>query len=400
MTNVAPRGLFGRSGAAWKPPANVWARVAGAWKQADYVWAFHNGGWQLIWARVPAPPPNALLSWIRPSMIHIAWSVPTINPNANWIVRRSDGSIVATVGPNTYNVDDTRPLLHSSSTANSSTTPTPSKVSMGSRRPAKAESSDVQLWNLTPRLVDLNTVAYPSASTSTVIAELDAERGSYGDPQGWQVYLDGYGFVGSVLPGSARTTSIAGQGRGVQQTWRIIPMTLSPAGAWTQAGNCNPTVSNNAAADPTGVTLTAVGLNNLRLSWNPPLGSITGWEIQYYVSSWQALGTVGSGVTAVRLGDRVDGLHARPSALCWWREQLGASRTRRFHHRHHRPAYLPSSSPSEHGTSLKPPTTSRGPPTTTHPATASPGCNTTSMTRAGRNRTSPIPLALPGAGSL
>lgn len=266
------------------------------WRQADYVWAFHNGAWQVIWGRLPTAPATATATWVQPSTVRIDWTAPAINSNSQWIVRRADGSIVATVPVGTLTVTDTRPLLSSGVITNSTVAYTV-EGSDGTVSSA-VRATNAVTYNLTPATLT-SSVAYPSATTADITLNW-TPNATYGQPQGWQMYVDGVGFVGPVLPGTATTSTFVGGARGVAANWRIVPMTLNAAGAWVQAGNATPIAVPSKASDPTGVAISvpAGSFSLLRLSWNAPSGTFTGFEVETYVSSWQPLGTAGDGVRA------------------------------------------------------------------------------------------------------
>lgn len=264
---------------------NVYARVGDAWKQADYVWCYRNGAWQLIWARLPAAPSSATATWVAPATVRIDWTPPVANPNSHWIVRRSDGSVVGQVSVDTLSLVDTRPLAVNTSTGDGTIAPYTVEGFDGSASSATAATNAVT-FNLTPATLSAS-VAYPTSFTADVTLSWTPNAAS-GAPQGWQAYIDGVGFVGSVLPGSATSTMIAGQFRGVAPKYRIVPMTQKADGTWVQAGNVAPLTVQQRAADPANVSLYVVGLSNLRLGWAHPAGSgRSGYEVQRYISSWE-----------------------------------------------------------------------------------------------------------------
>ena len=294
MPNVAPRGLFARNAATWKPPLNVYARVAGVWKPANFVWARQAGTWQLIWGRAPVEPATVAASWMAPAMVRITWTAPAINTNTHWIVRRSDGSIVVIVPVETVIVDDTRPLLANGVTTNSTVGAYTVEGSDGSTSSAR-KSTNTVTFNFTPA-TQSTSASYPNATTSAVTLNW-TPNATYGRPQGWMAYLDGTGFMGAVVPGTDTTITFTGRPRGVVEQWRIVPMSQNPDGAWVQAGNSTPIPTSFKAVDPLSVALAAVGISNLRLTWANPSGSRTGYEIQRYVSSWAAHTTTTNTVT-------------------------------------------------------------------------------------------------------
>lgn len=315
MPNVAPRGLHARVGSTWKPPLNVYARVGGVWKQADYVWARSGGTWQLIWGRVPSQPATATATWVQPATVRIDWTPPTINTNTQWIVRRSDASIVGTVPVGTLTITDTRPLLYSANTANAALAAYTVEGSDGSTSSTR-KSTNTVTFNFTPA-TQSTSVAYPSGGASTVTINW-TPNATYGRPQGWQPFSDQYGWIGgygapaAILPGTATTTSITGQPRGVINGWRIVPMTQAPDGTWAQAGNSTPIQTSLKAVDPASVAIAATNppLSTLRLTWAHPSGSRTGYEVQRYVAStgpWAAHASYGTGTTSSEWGTTVAG---------------------------------------------------------------------------------------------
>jgi hypothetical protein len=284
--NVAPRGLFGRSGTTWKPPAAVYARDAGVWKKAKFVYCYDaaNNKWQLIWGSLPAAPASATAVWRSPHSVRITITHPAVNSSNSWIVRRSDGSIAATapvaVGATTI-VDDLTPLLSSTVTGNKTLAAYTVEGSDGTVSSAKVSTGTVT-WNLDPATVT-TAVSYPTATTATVKVSW-TPNATYGDPDGWKVWRsDGTWFPTSgVLPGSTRSYDVANQARGVALGFRAVPFTLNAAGAYVQAGNGSTITANSKAVTPVSLSLTAptTSVNTLRLSWNTGGGTITGYEVQ------------------------------------------------------------------------------------------------------------------------
>lgn len=113
MPKVAPAELFGHADGAWREWANVFVRDGGAWVTPLYVWARHGGVWQIVWASnaTLAQSPTATLE--TDGTVTIDWDDADPKAVDSYTVRRSDGTLVATVdadgGP--YSVVDTTPVV-------------------------------------------------------------------------------------------------------------------------------------------------------------------------------------------------------------------------------------------------------------------------------------------------
>ena len=219
MPNVSHKGLFGRHAGVWKAPAAIYARQAGAWKKVNFVYAMRNGVWQLIYASDPVAPATATAAWLAPHSVKVTWTPPAVNSNSSWIVRRSDGSIVATVPVATLTVTDSTPLLTSTATGNKTLAAYTVEGTDGSTSSAKVSTNTVT-WNLDPA-TQTNAVSYPSATTSTVKVSW-TPNATYGEPDGWKVWEATAGYVSGATPlaGSVRSFDVTAQPRGVQQNYR------------------------------------------------------------------------------------------------------------------------------------------------------------------------------------
>ena len=298
MPNVAPRGLFARLGSTWRPPVQVWARVDQVWKPVEYVWAYRNGAWQLIWGAGPASPATATATWVAPATVRIDWTPPVTNTNTQWIVRRSDGSIVGTVPVGTLTITDTRPLLASSTASDSVLAAYTVEGSDGATSSAKLATNTVT-WNLAPATVS-TAVTYPTSTTATVTVSW-TPNATYGAPQGWRVWRSDGTWLSEVLPGTTTSLVVTGQTRGTLINVRAVPYSQNPDGTWVQAGNATNTPASIKAINPASVALTATTspISNLRLTWAAPAGSRTGYDIEHSTNgtSWTAEGDAASSTT-------------------------------------------------------------------------------------------------------
>ena len=281
MPNVAPYGLFGRHAGAWKPPAAIYARDAGVWKKVSFVYGRTGGVWKLIYASDPVAPASATAAWLAPHSVKVTIVPPAVNSNSQWIVRRSDGSIVATVPVGTLTVTDDTPLLASTATGNKTLAAYTVEGSDGSTSSAKVSTGTVT-WNLDPATVT-TAVTYPSATTATVTVSW-TPNATYGDPDGWKVWdaTEGVFLNTTPLAGSARSFAVTSQPRGVALSFRAVPFTLNAADAYVQAGNSASIAANSKATDPVSLTLVATTspLSNLRLTWASGGGTVTAYEVE------------------------------------------------------------------------------------------------------------------------
>lgn len=270
----------------------VWARVNQQWVQADYVWAYHNDAWQLLWGRTPGAPDSATATWLAPATIQIDWELPDVHANTHWIVKRSDGTTVATVPVSQLSVVDTRPLLANTTITDSTVAPYTVQGTDGSAVSVSVATNTVT-FNLTPD-TQSGVVSYPNSTTSTVTMSW-TPNATYGAPQGWRLYNPTDGFITDVLPGTTTSYALTNQRRGYAWNYRVVPFTRNAAGTWVQAGDADNELVDLKAAEPPSVTLAATTspASNLRLSWGTPEGGRSGFEVETSTngSTWTPLGT-------------------------------------------------------------------------------------------------------------
>lgn len=315
MPNVAPNGLHARSGSAWKQPLNVYARVAQSWELADFVWAYHDDAWHIIWARVLVAPASATATWEPDATIRIDWVEPAVNPNTQWIVRRSDNSVVGTVPVGTTTIVDSRPLLATTASGSSNVSPYTIEGSNGSTSSAKLSTNAVS-YNLRPATLT-SSITYPTSTGSEVTLNW-TPNATYGRPQGWRVWDNtpsGGAWRSDVLPGTTTTfvhdMSTAGW-RGRVRDYQVFPFTQLPNGTWVQAGSSPATTIQSKATEPNDVSLARynqptageASTRQVRLTWTESDSALTGYEVQTSTngSSWSASSDDTTPVTFVAPG--------------------------------------------------------------------------------------------------
>jgi len=302
MPNVSPRGLHARHGSTWKTPTGVYARDAGVWKPALYVWAYTGGVWQVVWGAAINPAPTVTATWVQPTSARIDWTLPNPNTATEWIVRRSDGSEVGRVAGNVTTITDLTPRVVSSADA-PTTVPVVYTVTGadGGSQSGSASSAPLNV-RLDPATVT-PSVSYPSAASNSV-ATLSVSwtpNATYGDPDFWQVYIHGTGYIGARLPGSSRSTTLVGVlSRGYQFNIRVLPMMLLADGSVVQAGNSSGALNLNVTPNiPQSPNLYASGISNLCFTFaGPGAGTATNYTIERYNAStgpWTAWATTTSG---------------------------------------------------------------------------------------------------------
>lgn len=293
MPNLAGKGIWGvKSDGSYCVPSSIWGvKSDGTYCDAAYAWGVDaSGNYVLIWGKAPAAPATAVAAWVNPHSVKVTWTAPAINTNTHWVVKRSDGSIVATVPVGTLTVTDPTPLLGSTATGNKTLAAYTVAGSDGTNL-STALATNTVTWNLDPASIAV-AVSYPNATTSTVTVSW-TPNATYGPPDHWKVYsVDGGGFVSGELAGTATSFAVTAQPRGVTRSFRAVPFYLSPSGAVAQAGNGTDAVASLKATTPVSLSLTATSspLSNLRLTWASGGGTVTGYEVQTSTngSTWAA----------------------------------------------------------------------------------------------------------------
>lgn len=288
MPNVAPRGLFGRAAGAVSAATHVYATLPGETvpSEALEVWCSGPDGVpHLVFATTPGAPDSVDADYAA-GVVLVTWVAAAAADGH--VVRRPDGSTVATVTGSVSSVVDPSPRA---GTGGYTVTASLSGVPGSS---AGTESDPLPL-------------ADPVTSLAAAIVGTGVQLGwahpSYGQPPiGYRVQRAGV-TIATVSPTLTTWTDLSPL-VGTATTYSVTPVFhASTAGAAATVAVSVP------AAAPASVTLAAVGANSLRLAWAHPAGPRTGYEVetQEVGGAWTALSTPASTVTQASWATTVSG---------------------------------------------------------------------------------------------
>jgi len=213
-------------------------------------------------------PPTSVTAVYVPAgtKVTVAWVPPDLTGADTWVVRRFDGTVVATVPVGTLTVDDGSPVPGTGTYSVEGV--------QGAYTGSKAFSASMTI-SLQP------ATATATVSGETIIVNWTA--GPQGDPDAWYIYnaTEG-GWLATGLAGSARTFT----------TPAMTPGRVFTIGVWPYLSGAQATGRNtNTAGIPPRVTRPQtwgpVGLNTLQYTfWGPAAGLADNYDIDYYISSW------------------------------------------------------------------------------------------------------------------
>lgn len=278
MPNLSPRGLWGTPAGSSTPTAasQVWATLPGETtpQEALEVWCGAADGTPvLVFATTPGTPSSVTASYSSTDgTVTVAWSSPVAADS--FVVKRSDGSTVGTVGASHTSIVDTAPrALTGAYTVT---------AMLGADAGTPASSSSLAL---------ANPPQSPTATVSGSTVVVGWLPPTYGQPA-TSYRIERNGSTVATVSRTLTTWTDTNPPVGTVATYSVVPVFGSTSGASASDTESVP------AAVPTSVALAAVGSNTLRVSWAHPSGSRTGYEVERYVSSWAAHATLGSTSTS------------------------------------------------------------------------------------------------------
>ena len=216
------------------------------------------------------PPPSVTAVYVPTgTKVTVSWTAPDTTGADEWVIRRFNGTVVATVPIGTLTVDDASPIPGTGTYTVEGT--------FGSFAGSKAYSASMTI-SLQPATASMTL----SGETFVVSWTPNATEGI---PDQWRVYNATEGaWVSGLLAGSATTFTTAAQTAGRVHTLAVYPYLsgVQATGRNTNAVGVPPRVT-------TSQTLTAVGISNLRYQFaGPSAGLAASYDLDYYVSSWVA----------------------------------------------------------------------------------------------------------------
>lgn len=227
---------------------------------------------KLVWIRDAESPSAATIAYSNPN-VNVSWTPLSPLRSDSYEVRRPDGSLAGTALQDAVAFVDSAPMALSGAY-----TVTGMIAGVADSTPRSSNS-----LNLT------TAPQTPAAAFSTPNVNVTWTAPSWGQPHFYHVYRNGV-YQAQVV-GTSLAWSDTNPPRGTQPTYTVYAVlsgTLS-AGATTAAVNVPAfaPVSVGLAALPAG--------DSLRLTWASGGGTVTGFEVQRYVSSWQAHASYGAG---------------------------------------------------------------------------------------------------------
>lgn len=268
MPNVAPRGLHARHGNQWKPPVNVLARDDDQWKQADFVWEAGPGDneWHVIWARTGGSPVSATASY-SPTEVEINWVLANPLIADGYRIRRPDGSVAGTVNnPNvtTFTDANPRPL-------NGTYTVCALLAGQESETCAVTNSLDLRFDGFNASVTILNN------GSDSPQAQVSWSHPAVGRADNYRIYRGSGAYLGQVAGTvtSFTTNSISPGHENNYYVRAVLSGTVAPGQSTLATANVFP-------RPPRNVSLVATNppLSNLRIQWNPPVGTYGGFQTQ------------------------------------------------------------------------------------------------------------------------
>lgn len=294
MPNVPPMGVFGVGPGAAAAPTEAVDAVATlpgetAPRNVLEIWATAPGSTvpKLVWSRTPGVPASPLTQAYSAGAVTVTWVAPTITKQDGYDIKRPDGTLAGSAAQGATSFVDSAPRpLNGAYTVTAklgglSGTPTATPT----LNLAASAASVTAVWN----------------GTSAV--NVGWAHPAYGAPHNYGVYRNG--VLLATLAGTSTSWVDAGPPRGTQPTYVVVPVLSGVNG-----GNAGSATVSVPAAAPTSVGLSSPSVDTLRLVWAAPAGTVTGYEVQRYVSStgpWTAWATYGTGVFSSDWGTAVSG---------------------------------------------------------------------------------------------
>ena len=283
MPSIAGSGVFGwpKEGAGDTPSQalNIYGVLPAttAWVRAKYVWAWcaDVNAWTPVWAGTVDAPTSATATWTTLTSVTVAWVAPPISAATGWTVKRSDGSVVGIVGAGVLSIVDSTPLL-SSVVMGNKTLGAYTVTGSDGVLTSPATATNTVTWNLDAASPSYNISAtYINADgfTNNVDATLTwAQNATYGRPDRWGIWDSQAGsWITTTLDGAATSYAFTSLMMGQVRVFRVVPFTLTSAGAYVQAGNGNDITVNVPMPRPTSVKFATSGIvGGTNVSYNHP----------------------------------------------------------------------------------------------------------------------------------